>query len=436
MDTVIYLGGALLFFALIMASIALHEVGHMLPAKLFGVKVTEYFVGFGKKIWSFRRGETEYGVKAIPLGGYVKLVGMYPPEKKSGKVRASATSANPFNGLIEASREAEWTDITPADDGRLFFQKKTWQKLIIMAGGPTMNLILAFLILWGVLGIYGSYRPQPVVQGISQCVVPADRADRDTCLPGDPQTPAVQAGLQPGDRIVAFNGQQITDWKQLQGVIRDNRDGRAEIVVERSGQQVALTPVNTVLTGVPDTWDPSKRVEAGFLGFSPTTERVQAGPGLVLQDMGEMTQMSLGALVQFPVKIWHTAVNLVTGQPRDVNGPMSVVGASRAAGEITTTTQLTAGDKVATFLVLLGNVNLFVALFNFVPLLPLDGGHIVGALWEGIRRQFARLFRRPDPGYLDTARMLPVAYAVFAFVAISGVVLILADLIDPVRLFR
>lgn len=435
MDTLIYLGGALLFFALIMASIALHEVGHMLPGKLFGVKVTEYFVGFGKTLWSFRRGETAYGIKAIPLGGYVKLVGMYPPERKSGKVRASATSANPFAGMITASREAEWADIEPADDGRLFYQKKTWQKLIIMAGGPTMNLVLAFLILWGVLGIHGSYRPQPVVQGISQCVVPADRTDRDTCLAGDPATPAVQAGLLPGDRILSFNGVRITGWKQLQDVIRDNRDGRAEIVVERGGQQVELTPVNTVLTGVPDTWDPAKRVEAGFLGFTPTTERVHAGPILVLQDMGDMIRMSVVALAQFPVKVWHTAVNLVTGQPRDIYGPMSVVGASRAAGEISTTTQLTAGDKVATFLVLLGNVNLFVALFNFVPLLPLDGGHIVGAITEWVRRQVARILRRPDPGYLDTAKMLPVAYAVFAFLAVSGVVLILADLIDPVRLF-
>ncbi|MDO5499622.1 MAG: site-2 protease family protein [Propionibacteriaceae bacterium] len=435
MDTLIYLGGALLFFALIMASIALHEVGHMVPAKLFGVKVTEYFVGFGRKLWSFRRGETEYGVKAIPLGGYVKLVGMFPPEKKTGRIRNAGSSANPLATMIETSREAEWADIKPSDDGRLFFQKRTWQKLIVMAGGPTMNLILAFLILWGVLGIHGSYRPQPVVQGVSQCVVPADRADRNECRAGDPLTPAVQAGLRPGDRIMSFNGVVVEDWRELQTMIRENLDGRAEIVVDRGGQQVPLAPVNTVLTGVADTWDPAKRVEAGFLGFTPTTERVHAGPGLVLSDMGDMTRMSLVALAQFPVKIWNTAVNLVTGQPRDIYGPMSVVGASRAAGEISTTTQLTAEDKVATFLVLLGNVNLFVALFNFVPLLPLDGGHIVGAIAEWVRRQFARLFRRPDPGYLDTAKMLPVAYAVFLFIAVAGVVLILADIIDPVRLF-
>ena len=434
MDILIYIGGALLFFALIMASIALHEVGHMLPGKLFGVKVTEYFVGFGKTLWSFRRGETEYGVKAIPLGGYVKLVGMYPPDAR-GRVPNAGSSANPLATMIESSREAEWADIKPEDDGRLFFQKKTWQKLIIMASGPTMNLILAFLIFWGVMGIHGSYQPQPVVRQVSQCIIPADRADQATCQPGDPTTPAALAGLADGDRIVSFNGVAVTDWRQLSDLIRDNRDGRAELVVERDGRRVALTPVNTVITGVADRWDPAKRVEAGFLGFYPTTERVHSTPGMVVRDMTEMTGQSIVALSQFPVKVWNTAVDLVTGQPRDVNGPMSIVGASRAAGEISSTQQLTAGDKVATFLTLLGAVNLFVAIFNFVPLLPLDGGHIVGAIIEWIRRMGAKLLGRPDPGYLDTAKFLPIAYAVFTFIAISGVVLILADIISPVRLF-
>ncbi|NNG18722.1 site-2 protease family protein [Naumannella sp. ID2617S] len=435
MDTLVYLGGAILFFALIMASIALHEVGHMVPAKLFGVKVTEYFVGFGKTLWKFRRGETEYGVKAIPLGGYVKLIGMYPPEKTTGRVRNSGTSANPLASLISAGREAEWADIKPEDDGRLFYQKKTWQKLIVMAGGPTMNLILAFLILWGVIGIHGINQPQPVVGTVSQCVVPADRPNQNECLPGDPPTPAVQAGLQAGDRIVSFNGTRITDWKHLQNLIRDNRDRQAAIVVDRGGQEVALRPVSTIINGVQSKWDPGKKVEAGFLGFTPRVELVQGGPGMVVSQMADMAATSAVVLAQFPVRVWHTLTDLVTGKPRDIYGPMSVVGASRAAGEISSTDQLTAGGKVTTFMALLGNVNLFVALFNFVPLLPLDGGHILGAIIEGVRRGAARLFRRPDPGHLDTAKMLPIAYAVFAFIALSGAVLIIADIIDPVRLF-
>jgi membrane-associated protease RseP (regulator of RpoE activity) len=148
-----------------------------------------------------------------------------------------------------------------------------------------------------------------------------------------------------------------------------------------------------------------------------------------------MAQQTGHALLAFPAKVYFTAVNLVTGKPRDIYGPMSIVGASRAAGEVASTDRIDAADKVATMFMLLGSVNLFVALFNFIPLLPLDGGHIVGALYEGLKKLLARLRGRPDPGYVDTARMLPVAYAVGGIILVSGVVLILADLIDPIRLF-
>ncbi|WP_026927587.1 M50 family metallopeptidase [Granulicoccus phenolivorans] len=429
MDTVIYIIGAIVFFALIMLSVSLHEFGHMVPAKIFGVKVTEYFVGFGKTLWSFRRGETEYGLKALPLGGYVKLVGMYPP--KNGKVRGNT---NPVMTLIEDSRAAEWEDIKPEDDGRLMYQQKSWKKLIVMLAGPATNLILAFVILWGVFGIHGIYQPQLTVASVSQCVVTADRTDQ-TCQPGDPIAPAAQMGMLPGDRIVAFNGEPVRDWEHLQEIIRGNLDRSARITVERDGRQVDLTPGNTMITGVQDKLDPSKTIEAGFLGVSPTTEKVHLGPAGTLNQMWTMTSQSVIALGQFPVRVWNTAVDLVTGQPRDVNGPMSIVGASRVAGEVSSTDQMTGADKVATFFTLLGNVNLFVGLFNLVPLLPLDGGHILGVIVEWIRRQGARIFRRPDPGFIDTAKMLPVAYAVFAFIAISGVVLVAADIFSPVTLF-
>ena len=151
--------------------------------------------------------------------------------------------------------------------------------------------------------------------------------------------------------------------------------------------------------------------------------------------MWTMTEQTAVALAQFPVKVFYTGYNLVTGQPRDIYGPMSIVGASRAAGEIASTDQIDAPAKVASMFTVLGSVNLFVALFNFVPLLPLDGGHIAGALYEAVKRMLARVFRRPDPGHVDTAKMLPVAYAVGAIILVSGVVLILADIITPIRLF-
>ncbi len=432
MDLVIYIAGAVTFFALVMASIALHEVGHLVPGKIFDVKTTQYFVGFGKTVWSHRKGETEYGFKAIPLGGYVRFVGMFPPARdRQGQVREYSTG--PFRALADNARAAEWQDIRPEDQGRLFFQKKSWQKLVIMAGGPMMNIILAFVILLGVTATYGVYRSQLTVNRVQECIVAADATDRDCA--GKAPTPAALSGIKAGDRIVAFNGQPIDSWDEMSVAIRANLDGPARITVERGGARTDLAPVNTVINGVPDRWDPSKRVAAGFFGVEPVVTRERGGPVAVLKDMGQMSQQTARALVSFPVKVFHTAANLVTGQPRDIYGPMSIVGASRAAGEVASTDRIGAADKVATLFTLLGSVNLFVALFNFVPLLPLDGGHIAGALYEALKRRFARLRKRPDPGPVDTAKMLPVAYVVGGVILISGVVLILADIIDPIRLF-
>jgi len=431
MELIIYVGGALLFFALVMASIALHEVGHLVPAKIFGVKVTQYFVGFGRTVWSRRFGETEFGVKLLPLGGYVRLVGMFPPAQGAdGRVRRYSTG--PFRALADSARAAEWENIEPGDDGRLFYQKPSWQKLVIMAGGPIMNIFLAAVILLGVTGIYGVNRAQPVVSRVQECMIPATAPDTTSCV-GRPATPAKLAGLRAGDRIVAFNGIAISSWDEMSTTIRGNLANRAQLTVQRSGRRVELPPVNTVVTGVPDKWDPSKRIAAGFLGLEPVLLRQRGGPVAVAKDMWQMTEQTAYALVRFPAKVYHTAANLVTGKPRDQYGPMSIVGASRAAGEVAATNKLNLDTKLAALFTLLGSVNLFVALFNFVPLLPLDGGHIAGALYEAVKRALARAFRQPDPGHVDTARMLPVAYLVGAVIAISGVVLILADLIDPIR---
>ncbi len=432
MELLVYLGGAALFFVLVMVSIALHEVGHLVPGKLFGVKTTQYFVGFGKTLWSRRFGETEYGVKAIPLGGYVRFVGMYPPDRRRpGMVRAARTGI--FQTMADNARAAEWETIRPEDDGRLFYQKKSWQKVIIMAAGPTMNLLLAFLILLGVSATYGTYRSQLTVNRVQDCIVAADATDRS--CEGKPLTPAAQSGIRPGDTVLAFNGVEVSSWRDVSELIRDNLDRVAVVTVQRDGQRIDLAPVHTVITGVPDRFDPSRRVAAGFFGVEPAVARERGGPVVVLGDMWEMTEQTAVALARFPAKVYSTAYNLITGKPRDVYGPMSIVGASRAAGEIASTDKLDADDKIATMLIVLGSVNLFVALFNFVPLLPLDGGHIAGALYEAARRALARLLRRPDPGHVDTAKMLPVAYVVGAVILVSGVVLILADIIDPIRLF-
>lgn len=428
MNTVMIIGLAVLFFALIMASIALHEIGHLVPAKIFGVKVTQYFVGFGKTLWSRKKGETEYGVKAIPLGGYVRLVGMYPPEKHSEKPKGWLTR------FADQARSYEYDEIKPEDDGRLLYQKPVWQKLIVMFGGPAMNLFLAFALFLGINVLHGSYQPTLTVSHVSDCIVPADR-EPATCLPEDPPTPAREAGLEVGDEIVSFNGVSLNSWDQMSDLIRENLDQEAVIEVRRDGEVIALPTVNTVLNNVPQRLDPTKTVEAGFLGVSPENVLTKGGPVATAQQMWDLTKMSAVALASFPVRVWNVAVDLVTGQPRDVNSPLSIVGASRVAGEIGVSDQLSQGDRVATWFSLLASVNLFVALLNLVPLPPLDGGHMASATYEGIRRWLAKLFGRPDPGHADTAKMLPVAYAVGGFLLLGGIVLILADLISPIQLF-
>ena len=429
MEVLTTVGIAVAFFALIMVSVALHEIGHMVPAKIFGVRVPKYFVGFGPTMWSTVRGETEYGIKWFPLGGFVKLLGMYPPEPKSRKHR------NRLTDLADAGRASEWEEITDTDvaDSRLFYQKKTWQKLIVMAGGPTMNLLIAFALFWGVTAGYGSYRAQPTIAYVQQCVI--TDPGRTECNASDPLTPAAQAGLKAGDRIVSFNGVAIQSYDQLSTLIRANLAGPAIIVVERAGTQVALPEVHTGMNDLPDRLDPSHQVRVGWLGISPQQELVKGGPLDVVGDMWTMTQQSVVALAQFPVKVWNVAVDLVTGQHRSAYDPISIVGASQVAGQVASNADLSNGQKMATFASLLASVNLFLALFNLVPLPPLDGGHIAGAVYEWIRRKLAGVFRRPDPGFFDTAKLLPIAYGVGGFLLLSGVVLVLADVISPVQLF-
>ena len=421
MNILLMIVAAIGLFVLILVSIALHEVGHMVPAKRFGVRVSQYFVGFGKTIWSKQVGETEYGLKLIPLGGYVRLVGMFPPESKRRTGRLAQ--------IANEARAPEWETITPDDvrDQRLFYQKKTWQKLIVMFGGPFMNILLAYGIFLGINQFHGQLQSTLQIKSVVACVTEAPAA----CV----ESPAKAAGAQPGDTIVAFNGQPVSRWSDLVTLVRANGSGTVRLTVDRGGQRIDLTPVPGAVRAMAALDDPTKTVEAGFVGVQPNSALVRVGPVQTAIDMWDLTRQSVVALIGFPAKVITTAYDLVTGKPRDVNGPISVVGASRAAGEIATTERLTTQSRIASYFSLLAGVNLFVALLNLVPLLPFDGGHIAGALWEGLRRAVSRLLRRRDPGYVDTARLLPVAYVVGGFLLFAGAVLIVADIISPVRIF-
>jgi membrane-associated protease RseP (regulator of RpoE activity) len=431
----LYALGVVLFAFGLAASIALHEAGHFVTAKLFGTRVTEFFVGFGKKLWSRVRGETEYGFKAVPLGGYVKIVGMLPPGPDQAEGTVRDTNTGMFTQLISDARKAEYEIVRPGEEDRLFYRLPWWRKVVVMGAGATVNLVLAFLLLGSVFMIHGIATPTLTISQVSDCVVPANEASR-ACTPSDPVAPAKLAGLQPGDTITSFGGTAVTSWEQLTPLIRANGDHTVTIGFTRDGKAMT-TQTKTVVSMRPavsnGTVEQGQYVDVGFLGVLPQAELVRQGPGFVLRTMGDYTISTADALLRFPSGVYHAALALVGVEQRDPNGPISVVGASMIAGEVTSQASTPLSDGVWFILSLLGVVNLFIGMLNFVPLPPLDGGHIAGALYEGVRRGWARLRHRPDPGFVDVARMLPAAYTIAMVFIVVSLVLVLADLVAPVH---
>jgi len=447
MTSLLYLLGVVFFVLAILASIGLHELGHMVPAKAFGGKVTQYFIGFGPTVWSRQRGETEYGVKAVPLGGFVKIVGMLPPDAEHADkveydddgnrvVTVRKSNTGMFGQLVSDARAAEWETITAADEDRLFYRMAWWKKVVVMAGGPTVNLMIAFVIfagLFATVGNPGDSVAETEVDVVSACIVPAAEEGR-ACTAADPVSPAAEAGLRPGDRFMSFNGAPVESWQQLQGLIRGNANGRATIVVDRAGQTLTLHTDTLVEPRPTDPDDPQKLTPVGFLGVAPVVTYVHGGVLYTVEQMGGLAKQSAVALATLPVKVWGVGQAIVGLKDRAVDSPVSIVGGGRIAGETASADGFPLRDKMIGLLGLVAGFNFFIGLFNFIPLLPLDGGHIAGALWEAARRGIARLRGRPDPGYVDVARLLPVAYVVASFLLVMGVVLIVGDLVVPVSI--
>lgn len=430
MTVLLYIAGVLGIVIGLAASIALHECGHMFPAKRFGVRVPQFFVGFGKTLWSTHRNGTEYGVKAFPLGGYVKLIGMLPPHEDPA---APERKPNAFTRLIADARQAEAELLVPGDENRMFYQLPWWKKVIVMAGGPTVNLVIAFFLFGGVFWLQGVPEATTTVKGVQKCViaVPSGQTAREKCLSTDAPAPAALAGIKPGDRIATFDGVKITSYGQLQNAIRANPKKTVAITVVRDGATVGLT-ATTSLNELPALDAPKTSVNVGYLGITPIQEQVSKGAGYTLDQMGGYTVDTVKALGKLPVRLWGVAKTVVGVQDRDPNSPMSVVGVGRVAGEVSSDDGVSASNRIAFVVSLLAGVNLFVGMFNFVPLLPLDGGHIAGALYEAVRRGFARIFGRPDPGHFDVARLLPVAYVTAGLLLVMTVLLVYADIVAPV----
>lgn len=431
--------GILLFAALIAASIALHELGHLVPAKRFGVKVTEYMIGFGPTIWSKVKGETRYGVKAIPLGGYIRMIGMLPPGP-DGTSRPMSTGR--FAAMVNDARQQSVLEIEAGEESRAFYRLPVRKRIVIMVGGPLMNLALAFVLFAIVLIGIGIPEPSMTVRSIAECT-PASAQAATTPLPsgecptGTVSSPAVIAGIEPGDTIIAIDGVDTTSWDDTTAWIRANAGKEALFTVDRAGAELNL-PV-TIATAERPVIDADGNateavVTAGYVGLGPEFEWVRQPWTSVPAYMWDITVRSVQALVMLPIKLYNLVTDtLIGGQERSPDSPVSVVGVSRLGGDIAALDEPLVA-KAATFLGLAASLNLFLFLFNLLPILPLDGGHVASALYEAMRRKIAQVRGRPDPGPVDTARLLPVAYVVAGALLLMGVIVIWADLVKPISL--
>jgi membrane-associated protease RseP (regulator of RpoE activity) len=368
-------------------------------AKKFGMKVTRYFVGFGPTIWSTWRGETEYGIKALPLGGFVKIVGM--------------TSLD---------------EVDPEDEPRSFRRHPAWQRIIVLCAGSFMHFVLAFLLIFGlVLGVGVENDNTTQLGTISPCVATSSAAlTKGTCTASDQRSPAELAGLQPGDKVIAFDGTPVSNFTQLGSAIRRARPGSpVTITVVRDGKTLIL---HTKLAAV-------KGRSGGFLGIVPARVFSPASPVRAVQYSGVAFEEVIAGSAKAVAALPAALPKLFSKDRASTAGGQvsSVLGAARDTGQAVAA-NVGWQVKVSFVLLLIASLNIFVGVFNMLPLLPLDGGHVAVVIWERIRAWFARLRGRPDPGLVDMAKLLPVSFSIFMVLMFFGVLLILADIVNPVNI--
>jgi len=375
--------GILAFVVALLFSVMVHEFGHYITARKFGMRISEFFLGFGKRIWSFQRGETEFGLKAIPAGGYCKIEGMAPND-----------------------------EMPEGEEGRAFYKASSAKKLIVLGAGSFLHFVLGFLLLFLLFVGIGTNQVLPVISEVVS------------------NSAAQAAGIQAGDEIVAINGKKVTEWYKDVEAIRQSQGAELTLDLNRDGELLTIV-TNARLTDV----DGTKRYVLGIIndvGLKRSSVLLSVKNSAIVTK--SFLTESVKSLAKLPEKIPALWGATVRGEERDANGLVGVVGVARVSGQAVGSDKLTPMERLATFVLIVASLNIFVGIFNLLPILPLDGGHMAVAIADEIRAFLARLRGRPRPAPIDVTVLTPITMVVFVVLATLTLLLLVADVINPVTL--
>lgn len=390
--------GVIIFIAAILIVVMIHESGHFFVAKAFNFKATKYFVGFGPTLWSVHKGETEYGLKALPLGGFVKIVGMNPYE-----------------------------EIPPEDQPRSYPNKPRWQRALVIVAGSATHFVVAFLILF----------VTAMAIGFPTGASSNELAEVGREVAGDPG-PAWEAGLRPGDRIVGIEGRATTSWDEIRSYIQERPGEIGRFTVARDDRTSEVeVPIGTALIGPDgrplDFAPPGEELDrdarggeevVGLLGVASKEEYETYGvmgalgqASFYTWDSTKRSVLGIGHMFKmvFGGELWRALQG--EGERAPDEGPLGLVGAGRIAGE-----SVQEQDPLVLIGLIVG-FTVFVGLMNLLPLPPLDGGHLAVLAYEALTKKT-----------VDVRKLIPIAAAVISFFLILFVAVLYLDLARPVRL--
>ncbi len=375
--------GILAFVVALLFSVMVHEFGHYLTARHYGMKVSEFFLGFGKRLWSTKRGETEFGIKAIPAGGYCRIEGMAPGDQ-----------------------------MPEGEENHAFYKASSGKKLVVLGAGSFLHFVLGYLLLFTLFAGVGTNQVLPVIGEVVS------------------NSAAQSVGIQAGDEVISINGTKVTNWSKDVEAIRNSEGKELTLGLVRDGQEITLTATPR-LTDVDGT-------QRYVLGIVNTVGVKRFGIVAAASNSFTLTKSfmseSVKSLVKLPSKIPALWGQTVRGEQRDANGLVGVVGVARVSGQAVGNSESTGSERLALFLLIIASLNIFVGIFNLLPILPLDGGHMAVAIADEIRAFFARLRSKPRPAGIDVNVLTPITMTVFALLAVLTAILLIADIFNPVSL--